>query len=213
MNRIINTVVIVLLVIVMGCTDNSSQRQFQTGDILFRGRLNGSLSQAIDAVTQTGMEHHYTHMGILELINDTVWVYHAAPVKGVCKELLADFCLQNEDSIVVGHFRIKDGSKEMFNNALEIARQHVGQAYNYSYVMEDEGFYCSEYIYHLFEQDSVFKLNPMTFIDPKSGQFHSGWVKHYNDLGIEIPEGQPGCNPNGMAASENLEFLGRVKDL
>ncbi|WP_430816135.1 YiiX/YebB-like N1pC/P60 family cysteine hydrolase [Carboxylicivirga sp. RSCT41] len=212
MNRIVRSVVIVLLILGMGCTDSDNHRRFQTGDILFRGRLNGSLSRAIDAVTQTGMEHHYTHMGIVELINDTVWVYHAAPVKGVCKELLADFCLANEDSVVVGHFRIKNGSKLMFDTALDRARQELGQPYNYSYILDDEGFYCSEYIYHLFEQDSVFKLNPMTFVDPSSGEFHSGWIRHYKDLGIEIPEGEPGCNPNGMAASENLEFLGRVME-
>jgi uncharacterized protein YycO len=210
MNRMIKVAVIVLLTISMGCTDNNRHQQFQTGDILFRERMNGSLSQAIDAVTQTGKEHHYTHMGMVEVVEDTVWVYHAAPVKGVCRELLADFRLSEEDSIVIGHFRIKNASNAMIENALEVAKSYVGQPYNYSYIIEDEGFYCSEYVYQLFEQDSIFKLNPMTFIDPNSGDFHEGWIKHYQELGVDIPEGLPGCNPNGMAANERLEFLGRV---
>ncbi|MCU4156995.1 hypothetical protein J1N10_13480 [Carboxylicivirga sp. A043] len=211
MKHLFKVAVIVLLTFSMGCTEDKTTNPFKSGDILFRGRMDGSLSEAIDAVTQTGKAHHYTHMGVVELCNDTVWVYHAAPVKGVTKELLADFCLSTEDSLVVGHFRIKDSYQAMIDRALETARQHVGQPYNYSYILEDEGFYCSEYVYELFVQDSIFKLNPMTFIDPQSGEFHEGWIKHYKELGIDIPEGEPGCNPNGMAANERLKFLGQVK--
>jgi hypothetical protein len=29
-------------------------------------------------------------------------------------------------------------------------------------------------------------------------------------MGLEIPEGQPGCNPNGMAASGKLKKLGEI---
>ena len=37
--------------------------------------------------------------------------------------------------------------------------------------------------------------------------FYEGWIIHYNQLGIDIPEGLPGCNPNGMSASDNLVFV------
>ena len=76
--------------------------------------------------------------------------------------------------------------------------------------MSDPGFYCSEYIYLIFSGDSIFKLNPMTFKDPQSGQLLPGWKEHYNKLGIPVPEGEPGCNPNGLAASEKLENLGML---
>jgi hypothetical protein len=29
-------------------------------------------------------------------------------------------------------------------------------------------------------------------------------------MGIEIPEGQAGCNPNGMAASDKIEKVGNL---
>jgi len=51
----------------------------------------------------------------------------------------------------------------------------------------------------------------MTFKDIETNDFHPGWIEHYDKLGIEIPEGLPGCNPNGMAASENLILLGEIK--
>lgn len=213
MNRMIKMFVLVVLTVFMSCNNKEQNNHFKSGDILFRGRLNSSLSQAIDAVTQTGNDHHYTHMGVVEVKNDTIWVLHAAPVKGVCKELLSEFCQNDNDSIVIGHYRIKDISAESIESALLIANKELGQTYNFSYILEDEGYYCSEYIYEIFARDSVFQLNPMTFIDPESGTFHSGWVKHYRDLGIDIPEGQPGCNPNGMATSDRLYFLGFVNQL
>ncbi len=199
------------LMLLMSCNVSEESMRFKSGDILFRGRMDSSLSQAIDAVTQTEAQNHYTHMGVVEVFNDTVWVYHAAPSKGVCKELLSDFCLNGEDSVIIGHYRVKNMDADAVESAIRKANKQLGQPYNYSYILEDEGFYCSEYIYHIYEQDSIFKLNPMTFKDPQSGSFHSGWIKHYKELGIDIPEGQPGCNPNGMAASERLVFLGMIK--
>ncbi|MBR8537729.1 hypothetical protein KDU71_19315 [Carboxylicivirga sediminis] len=195
----------------MSCQPAIENNHYQSGDILFRGYLNSTLSQAIDAVTQTGKEHHYTHMGLVEVDRDTVWVLHAAPGKGVCKELLEDFCLSDSDSVVVGHYRVKGLNTESVDTALAFANKQLGQPYNYSYILEDEGFYCSEFVYEAFAFDSLFKLNPMTFIDPQTGDFHRGWIKHYNELGIAVPEGEIGCNPNGMAANQRLEFLGMVK--
>jgi hypothetical protein len=88
----------------------------------------------------------------------------------------------------------------------------LGKPYNFSYILSDSAHYCSEFIYRAFAPDSVFALAPMTFKDPQTGEFPEAWVEHYQKLGIEIPEGLPGCNPNGMAASERLERIGILKD-
>ena len=50
----------------------------------------------------------------------------------------------------------------------------------------------------------------MTFKDPLTGLFHDGWIEHYKNLGIEIPEGQPGCNPNDMSKNKKLKFITRL---
>ena len=50
----------------------------------------------------------------------------------------------------------------------------------------------------------------MTFKNPQTGEFLAGWVDHYKKLGIPVPEGEPGCNPNGMAASDKIEMTGEV---
>ena len=79
--------------------------------------------------------------------------------------------------------------------------------YNTTYILEDEGYYCSEYVYELFKKDSVFTLEPMTFKDPKTNEFHKGWIEHYQKLCIAIPEGKLGCNPNVRASSKTIGFV------
>ncbi|KJD32008.1 hypothetical protein PK35_12415 [Tamlana nanhaiensis] len=183
----------------------------KTGDIVFRGASKSELSSAINDVTQTAKKNTYTHMGICEVINDKIFVYHSDLGKGVVRESLEDFYKPDEATdYSVDLYRIKTISNKQIASAITKARALINKPYNVTYILEDEGFYCSEYIYELFKNDSVFKLEPMTFKNPKTKTFHDGWVKHYNNLGIAIPEGKLGCNPNGMASSENLEFIGKI---
>lgn len=183
----------------------------QTGDLLFCSSTSGALSKAIDQATQTGKETHFDHIGIVEIQNDTVWVLHAAPGKGVCRETIREFLTSEKETITATAYRLKVNYLKTIPTAILKAHSLLGQHYNYSYILKDQGYYCSEYIYEVFAADSIFALNPMTFKNPQTGQFITGWINHYQKLGIPIPEGEPGCNPNGMAASEKLEIIGEVK--
>lgn len=183
----------------------------QTGDLLFCSSTSGALSKAIDQATQTGKETHFDHIGIVEIQNDTVWVLHAAPEKGVCRETIREFLTSEKEKITATAYRLKVNYMKAIPAAIRKAHSLLGQHYNHSYILKDQGYYCSEYIYEVFASNSIFTLNPMTFKNPQTGRFINGWVNHYQKLGIPIPEGEPGCNPNGMAASEKLEIIGEVK--
>ena len=205
---------IILFSAITGKTQNSPN-QFNialiTGDLLFCSSTSGELSSAIDQATQTGEATHFDHVGIVEIQNDTVWVFNSAPEKGVCRETISQFLSSGKDKITATAYRLRNNEQKAIPEAIRKARSLLGQPYNYTYIFKDQGYYCSEYIYEIFAADSVFSLNPMSFKNPQTGQFISGWVDHYNKLGIPIPEGEPGCNPNGMAASEKLEMIGEVK--
>lgn len=183
----------------------------QSGDLIFIGNSSSLLSSAIDKVTKTSLQTSYSHMGIISIEGNTTYVYHSNSYNGVCKELLDTFRLKNgtsNDSSYI--YRIKDLTPLQINNALIVAKTHLGKPYNRTYILEDEGFYCSEYIYTLFEKDSIFELIPMTFKNPGTDEFNEIWTKHYQELGIEIPEGLPGCNPNGMAENKRLELIAKL---
>lgn len=51
----------------------------------------------------------------------------------------------------------------------------------------------------------------MTFKNPETKEFDEFWVQYYIDLGIEIPEGVLGCNPNDMSKSKNIYFVKEIE--
>ena len=51
------------------------------------------------------------------------------------------------------------------------------------------------------------QLNPMTFNEPGTNSPFVHWVKYYEELNHEIPEGELGLNPGGMSRSEGLEII------
>ncbi|TCO08912.1 YiiX/YebB-like N1pC/P60 family cysteine hydrolase [Natronoflexus pectinivorans] len=192
------------------CNGQSSLK-LQTGDIIFTGiedhSLSSDLSQAIDGVTQTHLKTHFTHMGIVQVDNDSIFVIHAEPKYGVHRELVADFLTGRGEASV---FRLNEEWMGSVDAAIDSAMALLGLPYDYVYMIGGDAHYCSGFIYTIFEPAGVFELEPMTFIDPATGDFHSVWVDHYKRLGIDIPEGEPGCNPNGMAASTELSFIGTM---
>ncbi len=185
--------------------------KLQAGDLLFRGASSGSLSEAIDVVTQTSEETHFSHIGIVESAEDSIWVLHADPEGGTSRVSLSYFIKSDDEDIEVIAYRLKDEWQYSIPAALEKAKTMLGKPYNFSYILTDTAHYCSEFIYKAFETDSIFEMNPMTFKDAETGEFFPTWVEFYKELTLEIPEGLPGCNPNGMAASDKLMRLGVVE--
>lgn len=199
---------LILIVLVCSCSTSTA---IKSGDIVFRGASQSDLSEAINEVTQTEKATNYTHMGICSVEDDIVFVFHSDLGKGVVKEPLELFLKSDDASTYTADvYRIKNSTKQQIENAIAKAKDLLGEPYNVTYILEDKGYYCSEYIYELFKEDSVFSLEPMTFKNAETNTFHNGWVTHYKDLGIAIPEGKLGCNPNGMATSQNLAFVKRL---
>jgi len=149
-------------------------------------------------------------VGLVEVSDTGIVVLHASPVGGTCVVALDEFLHPKGDSVTVVAYRLKDEWKKTIPEALSKAKQMLGKPYNFSYILSDTTHYCSEFVYLAFVADSVFALEPMTFKDPATGNFPPAWVEYYQKMGIEIPEGLPGCNPNGLAASDKLNKLGKI---
>ena len=62
-------------------------------------------------------------------------------------------------------------------------------------------------IYEAFEKDSIFKLQPMTFLHPKTQYTLSIWKEYYSDLKVEIPQNKLGINPGVMSLSNKIEIV------
>lgn len=204
-------IIFLSLTSLFACTQPAPKIQLQSGDILFRGATSGKISEAIDKVTQTAEATHFSHVGLAEVSDSGIVVLHASPEVGTCMVSLDEFLHPEGDSVMVVAYRLKEEWQKAIPAALTKAKQLLGKPYNFSYILSDTAHYCSEFVYLAFAADSIFTLEPMTFKDPATGNFPPAWVGYYQKMGIEIPEGQPGCNPNGMAASDNIERLGQIK--
>jgi hypothetical protein len=211
MSRQKQSIIFLSLAFLLACTQPAPKIQLQSGDLLFRGATSGQISEAIDQVTQTSGATHFSHVGLVEVSDSGLVVMHASPEGGTCVVSLDEFLHPEGDSIMVVAYRLKEEWQKSIPAALSQAKQLLGKPYNFSYILTDTAHYCSEFVYLAFASDSVFTLEPMTFKDPATGNFPATWVEYYQKMGLEIPEGLPGCNPNGLAASGKLEKLGEIK--
>lgn len=198
-----------VLLLLQYCAPYSKSGKLKNGDLLFVMAKETGLSGAINNVTQKQKEASFDHIGIAEKENNRWYVLHAAPKGGSQKQYLASFLKdQLNDGQKVVIYRLKPEYQKSVTPALEKAESMLGKPYNFNYILDENSYYCSDYIERAFRENGIFKLEPMTFIDPKTGKTNEFWTEFYKKKNLEVPEGKPGCNPNGLAASEKLERIG-----
>ncbi|MGJ1263297.1 YiiX/YebB-like N1pC/P60 family cysteine hydrolase [Sphingobacterium spiritivorum] len=186
-------------------------RDIQSGDLIFVGAQQQDFSRAINRVTQTSLSVSFDHIGMIEMTKDSVFVLHASSTKGSVRQEIHQFYEEQQDggnALIL--YRLKDPFISSIPAALKSAGAMLGKPYNRSYIMNDSCYYCSDFIYRAFEKNQIFSLAPMTFINPETGKTDDFWKAFYKKQNLEVPEGKPGCNHNGMAASEKLNRLGRL---
>lgn len=183
----------------------------KNGDLLFVTAKETGLSGAINNVTQKQKNASFDHIGILEKTKDGTFVLHAAPKDGSQKQKVEDFLKDqaNEEQRVVV-YRLKPEYQRTIPTAIEKGNSMIGKPYNSNYILDENSYYCSDFIERAFRKDHIFKLEPMTFIDPKTGKTNTFWKEFYAKKNLKVPEGELGCNPNGLAASDKIE---RIKEL
>ena len=207
-----------LLAMLSGCatTDCTETGVFalRPGDLLFQDLDCGPLCDAIETVTQGAYGSNFSHMGIVsELDGDSATIIEAVG-EGVGGTPLAEFLARSQDDagrpkVLVG--RLNQEYRALIPKALEVAQSFIGVPYDKVYTMDSSELYCSEMIYECFRiangGEAVFELNPMTFIDPKSGKTFPAWTDYYAALGVPIPEGEPGLNPGGISRAPNIRIV------
>ena len=172
-----------------------------------------------------------THVGIIECVGDSVFVFDAYPGIGVSRRPLEVF--EGERLVFM---RLKQPVDTAA--VLTRARSLLGLEYDLSFMPGNDKYYCSEFVQECFggdaglsggpgagaagtpgepkagvaksqgkpttEAEGVFASKPMNFKD-KDGNFPAYWTDLFSRLGIPIPQGVPGTNPQDMLTSGLLE--------
>ncbi len=197
----------------IACNKPVEQNNIQEGDILFQNLDCGELCDAIENVTEGVDGKDFSHCSLVIKDKDSLKVVEAIG-GNVQINSLQNFFKRSGDTASVKNItvaRVKTKFKNLLPNAENFARQQVGKPYDDEFIMNNGKWYCSELLYEAFKQannnNDFFTLAPMTFKDPKTKAFFPAWIKYYQDLHAEIPEGKPGINPGLMSRNENIEII------
>ena len=189
----------------------SQNVKLKTGDILFQSMNCGPLCEAINEVTEGYQGKDFSHLGMVYIKNDSIFVIEAAG-KAVKVTPYETFKTYTNEEMFVG--RLKKKYRKYIPEAIIFSLQQVGVPYDDEYLYDNGKYYCSELIYDAFLHSCkkpLFDLYPMTFKSPKSNEYFEVWSDYYQKFYILIPEGQLGCNPGGISTSDKLKIIGTIK--
>ncbi|MDR0421151.1 MAG: hypothetical protein LBH30_06870 [Prevotellaceae bacterium] len=208
---------IILFIVLFVCTANVfAQFKLQSGDLLFQAGKSTSLADAIAEVTSGIDSVNYTHVGIVSVENDKIFVIEATTPK--VRKVSIDTFLNDARKIngkpIVAAGRLQSKYFDIIPQAIKNAETYLGKPYDYVYSPDNDEYYCSELVYLAFKNKRgkpIFKAKKMTFCD-EQGNMTATWIKHFEKYNAPIPEGRKGTNPGDMSKSKEITILYRYFD-
>ena len=213
----------IFLLFQISCLNTNNQEDFklQKGDILFQDLDTSPLCNAIELVSSGYNGANFSHIGIIVELGDPfcqdpnynysdhIRILESLPDKvrttSIDSFLNRSFDKNYNPKVIVG--RLKPEYRHAIQNAISFSKQKLGMKYDHAFLMNNDSYYCSELIYKAFEKDSIFKLEPMTFLHPQNHETLQTWKDYYAELQIEIPENELGINPGIMSLSKKIEIV------
>ena len=188
-----------------------SLKNIKNGDLIFVGAQTEELSGAISRVTKISEKTNFDHVGLIEKTSDSIFVLHAAPMGGSQREEIHHFYTsQTEKNNKIVIYRLQKEYQATIPNAITKAKTMLGKPYNWLYILNDDELYCSDFVERAFRNDKVFELIPMNFKNKETGIIDNFWIDFYRKKGKEVPQDEPGTNPNQLATSEKLIKVGEL---
>jgi len=188
----------------------------QTGDLVFMGIPQDysiseeSMDGAISAATGDG-GLNLIHVAIIEMADDGPYIIDATLKYGTDRHPLdstiRQFTLKGGEQPVYIVKRLKDN--KLAKEWIEKAKSFCGQPYDMRFLPDNGAMYCSELVRESFlgaEGEYLFDEKPMNWKNEK-GEIPVYWTQLFALLGMDVPQGVPGTNPQDMSKSPLLETV------
>ncbi len=189
----------------------------RTGDLLFQQTRSEEMADAIVAATGHDGAVNFTHVGIVERRGDSLYVVEAIG-KAVTVTPLAAFmarAAERDGRPLVAAGRVGAVDSSLVARALQRAHARVGLPYDDDFLPDNGKLYCSELVWECFlaadDSTHLFRSRPMTF-RAADGSMPDYWTRHFAALGMAVPEGVAGTNPNDMAEDPAVRIVWRWYD-
>ncbi len=163
------------------------------GDLLF---MSDSSEMSLNIQKSTGK---FSHVAIYF----SPYIFHASFKYGVVKQSPGDFFSEEKRIVFVYRYSLINLKKVKAE-----AEKYLGLPYNYSFLPDDKGFYCSEYIATILP---IFETVPMKFSDEKN-EVSPFWKEYYEKLDIKVPLNVEGTNPTQLSECKELKFMGKLEN-
>ena len=198
----------------LGLGSEVATDELQSCDLLFVVNHQGN---AITQSTTRSGSLPIDHVAIVLREGDSLWVYEAAPGKGVSHTPLSRFAndyLHAADpqyAIAVGRVT----SSVIDTTATKMRFTQITAPYDSLYLPDDSAYYCSELVQKTFvdhQGSLIFPTIPMSFHN-EAGEILPFWTQLYARHGMAVPEGAPGTNPGQIAHNPQVRLIGYLKEV
>ena len=205
-------VFLLLAMVVSAC----APKGLQTGDLIFMGIPQDysldedSMDGAIAASTGSD-ELNLIHVAIADVAEDGIYIIDATLKYGVNRHPL---------DTTLKQFTLKDGSQPVYivkrHKESKLARDWVaraksfcGQPYDQAFLPDNGAMYCSELVRESYlgrEGEYLFEEKPMNWKN-ENGEIPVYWTQLFAILGMDVPQGVPGTNPQDMSRDPMLKAV------
>jgi uncharacterized protein YycO len=176
---------------------------FQNGDIIFQTSRSGQ-SKAIQLATRS----EYSHMGIIYLQNDEVFVYEA--VQPVKLTPLKEWISRGEKQKFVVK-RLKNAEETLTSANLakmqQVGEKFIGKDYDLFFEWSNKRIYCSELVWKIFKEAlniEVGELQALKDFDLSNPVVKAKLEERY---GKSVPLKEPVISPVSMFNSDKLKTV------
>ncbi|MBP5572006.1 MAG: hypothetical protein J6X39_05000 [Bacteroidales bacterium] len=207
-------IILLLALVAAACTQ--TPKTLQTGDLVFMGIPQDysiseeSMDGAISAATGDG-ELNLIHVAIVEMAEDGPYIIDATLKFGTDRHPLdstiKQFALKGGAQPVYIVKRLKDN--KLAKQWIEKAKSFCGQPYDMRFLPDNGAMYCSELVRESYlgpDKEYLFEEKPMNWKNEK-GEIPVYWTQLFALLGMDVPQGVPGTNPQDMSNSPLLETV------
>jgi len=130
------------------------------------------------ALATGDIELSATHVGVLEVADDSVWVIDATPRHGVSRRTLDTFKKEMSDGQSVSFVVKRIRGDIDTDSIISKAKTYLGKRYDFAFSKDNDSYYCSEFVQVLFtgkDGTPVFPSAPMNF-QSADGTFSRYWI-------------------------------------
>lgn len=211
---------IIIIGLILFTSHNVTALDLKNGDLIFQESCSEDhVGNAIKNVTESTDSYQFTHVGIVYIPTNDNNVYIIEATKPLVRIVsLLDYLQPQEKEnciprSIVG--RLDQKYQSCIASAIEEGLKLIGKEYDYGFVLNNDKYYCSEFIYEILRKANngtpIFELNIMTFKNKKSGKTDQNWIDYFKSKKLAIPEGELGINPGAMSRSDVIKILGEIK--